>query len=269
MGQGTQLAKESITAVGCSVNTALREYNDQVTDLGVKVPNGRIALSRIYSSGTWQWDHESLVYDGTPDDKFPERVTTAPDNVTKDGAVYEKTARGVYTQGTYVIQRKEDTGWKSDKYLYKDKHGNFRQYDSNGRLTAYGNRLGTIAALVYDNRTATRPSGIEDMDGTRVLWFTYDGDDHLIRAYTAGGREVRYDYAGGNLTLVSDALDQETHYTYDGNNNLTRSVDAEGRATIITYNDSDDPITVKDAQGNGHLFEYDYDKKQKAILCRR
>nr|WP_319393644.1 RHS repeat-associated core domain-containing protein [uncultured Desulfobacter sp.] len=168
----------------------------------------------------------------------------------------------MYTQGTHVIQRKEDTGWTADKYLYKDKYGNFRQYDSNGRLTAYGNRLGTIAALVYDNQTDTKPSGIEDMDGTRVLWFTYDGDGHLIRAYTAGGREVRYDYAGNNLTLVSDALDQETRYTYDGNN-LTRSVDAAGRSTIITYNDSDDPIAVKDAQGNGHLFEYDYDKNKK------
>ena len=271
LSKGWQKVKDGITAVGCSVNTTLREYNDQATDLWVKVPNGRIALTRIYRTGTWQWDHESIVHEGTPDHIRSRRIIIDLDYITKDGVVYEQTAHGIYTQGTYVIRRLDDPdptftaeeSYQSDKYLYKDKHGNFRQYDSNGRLMSYGNRLGTIATLVYDSRDDTRPSGIEDMDGARVFRFTYDSDGHLIRACTDDGREVRYDYAGGNLTKVVDALDQETQYTYDGNGNLIQSVDAAGRATIITYNSSNDPIAVKDAQGNGHTFEYDYDKNKR------
>ncbi|MEH0019208.1 MAG: right-handed parallel beta-helix repeat-containing protein [Desulfobacter sp.] len=265
-----QLIKDGITQVGCSVNTSLREYNDDAVDLVVKVPNGSILVARDYRAGQWQWDHAAMVMDGSPDDTKPYSPSEyGPDQMTRDGVVYEKTSAGIYTQGTHVIERKPDIppyAYNPEKYRYKDKHGNFHQYDSLGRLIAFGNRFGTTAELSYDSTAAARPSGMADRNGTPVLWFEYNSDGRLTLARTSddsGSREVSYEYTGPNLTRAVDPAGDETRYVYDGNNNLTQTIDAAGRSTIVTYDANNDPVSVTDAHGNGHVFEYDYDKNKR------
>ena len=273
--------------VGCSVNTVLREYNDDAVDLVVKVPGGRIAVKREYRAGRWQWDHLSWVMDGSPDDKKAYALSEyGPDVVTREDVPYKKRASGVYKQGTRTIERLADCedylgtqNWgscmtgalddeKENKYSYKDKHGNWHQYDSSGRMVSYGNRHGMIAALIYDGPDDKNPSGMTDAGQTQVLWFEYDANGNPARIYDAEGREVRYEFSGDNLTRVTDVEDKETTYEYDSLNNLTRTVDAAGRATRITYNDANDPVSVTDTSGAGHFFEYDYDKNTKEYYAQ-
>ena len=269
-------------SVSSAVNTVYRQFTDQAQDLWVRVPNGRIAVQREYRYGQWVWNHLSTVTDGRPDDRNAyTRSEYGPDYVTKDRVPYKKTSPGVYRQGTYTIERLTDcdqyTGtpdwgacmqnnrddYSSEKYRFTDKSGNWKIYDSPGRLMSYGNRRGMIASFVYDGTDEMQPAGILDSNGTQVLWLAYDIEGNLTRVYDTDARQVEYEYTGGNLTRIIDVMGNETVYTYDGQNNITQKTDANGHTTTITYNATHDPVRVEDAQGNTFTFEYDYDKNKK------
>ncbi|MBU1195838.1 MAG: carboxypeptidase-like regulatory domain-containing protein [Proteobacteria bacterium] len=68
---------------------------------------------------------------------------------------------------------------------------------------------------------------------TQVLWFEYDAD----------ARQVTYEYSGDNLVCVVALMEKQTLYEYDSKNNLTKKTNAAGHATIITYNQTNDPIS--------------------------
>ena len=273
--------------VGCSVNTALREYNDEATDLVVKVPGGSISIARTYRSGAWQWENLSRITDGRLDDQKTYVLSEyGPDYITKDGVAYKKSSAGIYKQGTNTIERKTDCeqylgtpqwgqcilgsqdDYYEDKYVFKDKHGNFRQYDSNGRLISYGNRLGAIGSIIYDSPEDKTPSGVADKTCNQVLWFEYDTDNNLARIYDHDARQILYDYTGSNLTKVTDVLGKKTTYEYNDKNNIIQTVDAAGRQTLVSYSSASAPIAVTDSSGIGYFFEYDYDKNKKEYYAR-
>jgi len=275
------------TEVGSSINTVYRQFTDEAADLFVKVPGGQISIQRKYRYNQWMWNNLSMITDGKADDllKLTNKAYTVsehgPDYVTKDGVPYKKTAPGIYQQDTYTIERVPDCeqylgtpewdacisnnadDYTKEKYRFKDKHGNWKTYDSTGRLMAYGNRHGTIAFIVYDNPDDNYPSSILDRNDDQVLWFEYDGNDALARIYDADDRQVRYEYTDANLTKVIDTVNKETVYEYDAQNNITKKINANGHATIISYNKSNDPIKVTDEKGGEYKFEYDYDKNKK------
>ena len=282
---------EMIHKVGCSINSVLREFNDDARDLMVKVPGGHIPIDRQYRDGKWYkkdfshvfegrfmnrtiliqvvWEEENstggIVYPYGNWEKHNIRIWGVSEYLTKGGIPYYKVSENTFKQGTNTIEIKTDTGTK--KYLCKDKFGNWELYDFNGRFISWGNRLGTIASYIYDSTEDQYPSGIADKNDNQVIWYEYDIDGNPVRVFDADARQVRYEYTDGNLTKVIDAPGNETVYTYDGKY-IIKKVDAQGRATNITYNKSDDPISVTDSSGTGHFFDYDYDKNKKEYYAQ-
>ena len=70
------------------MNLVLREYNRDETDLAVKVPGGRIAVTRRYENNRWQWgeERERLTL---------KRETIYRDGVAKPGSVLQIEKAGV------------------------------------------------------------------------------------------------------------------------------------------------------------------------------
>ncbi len=245
------------TDTGCSVNYRLREFNDEATDLSVKVPNGRISVKRFFYENLWHWNHErhdlEFVVDSIDDEI---------QSIFKAGVEYSRSgsdANGnpVYINGSYQITRTQDG------FLWKNKHGKWREFSSDGRMIAYGNRNGIIAKLNYQEGDNGELLGISDVNDNQVLWFEYDSEARLSDVYDSENRRVTYSYTDDRLSSVFDVLENKTIYEYDSNGRMIRKVDAGGRPTLASYDSYGNVIAVTDSQGNGKFFEYNYDESTK------
>ncbi|MCP4115567.1 MAG: RHS repeat protein [Desulfobacteraceae bacterium] len=264
--------EDADTEVGCSVNTTLREFHDKALDLSVKVAGGHIRLKRFYLARRWQWQHQSFVMDGRPDDDTAYVPNAAgPDYITRDGVVFAKREENCYVQGANTITREPDAppyDYSASKYLYKDREGNFRQYDSLGRLISFGSRYGTVGILEYESREVSNASGIYDRDNTLVFQFEYDENGNLIKVRDRNNRKVVYGYTEDLLTTVTDALDQVSSYAYDPAGNLIKTIDAQGRTTNILYQVNGWPVVVTDDTGGVLRFLYSYDDVNDTYYAR-
>ncbi|MFH0727105.1 MAG: RHS repeat-associated core domain-containing protein [Pseudomonadota bacterium] len=79
---------------------------------------------------------------------------------------------------------------------------------------------------------------------------------------------MSYEYTDKRLSKITDVLGNETVYEYNAKARLVRTLDAAGRETLAGYNSSGDVVSVVDKEGNGHFFEYDFDKTQKEYYAR-
>jgi RHS repeat-associated protein len=70
------------------------------------------------------------------------------------------------------------------------------------------------------------------------------------------------------LTTVTDVLENDTTYEYDGEGRIVRTVDAAGREVLVTYDNYGGVASVVDGQGKGHFFEFDYDTGKKEYYAR-
>ncbi len=112
------------------------------------------------------------------------------------------------------------------------------RYDTEGKVTGYGDR-----------------------NGAQVIWFDYNAEGWIEAVRDAEGRQISYTYdSNGRLWKArDDVLDEETTYTYDDQGRLTQVLKPGGRESNITYNDIGNVVTVQDEEGQGYLFDYDYD----------
>ena len=249
--------KQYFQVTGSAVNLWMREYTREQTDLAVKVPGGQIEVKRLYYDGAWHFDH--LRHDLG----FTARSTgTGIESIGKAGVVYEAatSASALFIHDIYRIAP-TDGG-----YRWYTPDGEWKAFDSQGKMTAWGDRSGTIGTLVYEDGLVV---GVEDRDGTRVLWYEYDGEGRLAAASDAAGRRTSYTYSGGLLTRVSDVLDYDTVFEYDDQNRLVATTDALGRTWQVAYDDYGHVGSVSDADGAGWGFEYDYNMstRQSYVSC--
>ena len=70
--------------VGCSVNTASREFADHALDLSVKVPGGSILVERLFYGNQWRWEHlrNHLKFN-------MDSLGTGIKSIDKGGVIYE------------------------------------------------------------------------------------------------------------------------------------------------------------------------------------
>ena len=250
--------------VGCSVNTVIREYNDDAIDLSVKVLGGSIAVQRLFYGNEWHWEHirNNLQFNLDFLGQYVE-------SIEKGGVLYKrKTPTPVYVNGQIILPTMlpvfvHDT-YKITKlvtgYRWEDKLGNWKEYDINGRLTSYGNRSGLLANLIYESGDNGKLIGITDINDRQVVWFEYNSNGQISAVQDNADRRVEYSYTDARLTGVTDVLSNETTYEYDSDGRIIRSVDAGGRPTIATYDSYGNVASVIDRNGNGHFFNYDYDE---------
>lgn len=244
--------------VGCSVNTASREFADQAVALCVKVPGGSISVERLFYGNQWHWEHirHNLKFN-------MDSLGTGIESIDKGGVIYEvsPTNADIYKNDTYRIKRTE-TG-----YRWEDKRGAWKEFDTDGRMTSYGTRTGIIGKLLYEQGEGGKLTGLADRNDTQVIWYEYNGD--LISAVSdTDNRRVEYRYTGERLSTVTDTLGNNTIYEYDGEGRINKITDAQGRQTGVTYDSYGNVASVVDSQGNGHFFVFDYDEGTKETYAR-
>ena len=188
---------------------------------------------------------------------------TGIESIDKGGVIYRRSATDadVFKHDIYRITR-EDIGWR-----WEDKSGSFKEYDESGRVTAFGNRSGIEAKLLYETGENGRLIGYADKNDNQVLWIEYTGD--LISAvYDTDNRRVEYAYTNDLLTTITDVLEDNTVHEYDGEGRIIRTVDAAGRESVVSYDEYGNVASVVDDQGKGHFFEFDYNSAKKEYYAR-
>jgi RHS repeat-associated protein len=244
--------------VGCTVNTVTRQFNDDVVDIAVKVPNGVVSAHRWFYSDQWHCEHtrNNLKFNMDPLGKYVE-------SIDKGGVIYKASPSGpdVYTHDIYQINP------VTDGYRWSDKRGNWKAFDADGRMTSYGNRMGLVGKLIYEAGENGKLIGVADENDNQVIWYEYNGDQ-ISAVRDADNRRVEYTYTNGRLTTVTDVLDQETTYGYNSDGRITKKIDAGGRPTIVTYDQYGSVASVKDKDGVGHFFEFHYDEAKRESYAR-
>lgn len=253
----TEIFQNAIFYAGCTVNTVFREYNDEATDLSVKVPGGSVDIRRRFYGNEWHWGHIGNTLHFVQDS-----LGQGLESIEKRGVIYEKSGNGIYVYDTYKIKAQE-TG-----YRWEDKFGNWQEYDLQGQMISYGTPNGRIAKLLYEAGDNGKLIGLADRNDRQVIWFEYDGDSQLSTVSDLANRRVEYSYTNGYLTQVLDVLGQPTTYQYDDKGRTIKTVDAGGRATFISYDQYGNVSQVVDQDGNGHFFQYNYDETKKEYYAQ-
>ena len=256
MGVGLWLLMASFAQA--DVQLPQGEYFTNIDDLTVKVLGGEVTAQRTWYQGQWHfnrtWSPLTFSYDTLTgevktiqrnDDVF-ERDPTNPNRYRFDvGLTIERTANG----------------WR-----WADRQRNWIDYDTEGRVQAYGNRNDVTVTLHYDAQG--RRSAVHDHFDNPVLTYEYDGDSNRVRFVRSTTRAVEYRYTGERLTEVIDVLGHSTNYTYEGDQ-LKTLTDPENRTTTLAYGPTGQLIRETGEDGLAVQYRYDYDKTRREYYVRQ
>ena len=245
---------------GSWVDGVMREYQDEVTDMWVKVIGGRLEVVRRFYNNQWHWQHER------------NRLLIAVDSVSgivktieRGNVIYEQAVTGsdeVFEKDEFrIIKTAEGYRWQSPQ-------GEWESYDTQGRVTSYGDLSGIISEYGYASTTATRPNAVYDRNSNQVLWLEYDTNNQLTSIEDTTGRLVSYTYSGDHLATVTKPDEGVTTYSFNSSGLLTSKTDANGNNTTISYNSYNEPISLLKHDGTGKYFSYGYDENTKERYIR-
>ncbi len=257
----------------------------------MKVPGGQIAIKRQFYANAWHWQYTrnklrfnwdtqgnylaSIEKDGVIYPLFVDSIVDSiglilakpvlrsPSSTLPAANRWNIPVNPIYVKDNAKILKLDDG------YRWQSLNGKWKEYDSNGRMTAFGTRHGTLGKLLYqDTEPNSSAIGIADRTDRQVIWFEYNSNGLLSAARDLGNRRVEYRYTGERLTGVKDVLGQETVYEYSSQGYLSKKIDAGGRITQIEYDQSNHPTAVLDSNGEGLFFAYDYDARNKEYYAR-
>ncbi|KAA3646532.1 MAG: hypothetical protein DWQ07_10000 [Chloroflexi bacterium] len=208
------------------------------------------------------------------------RITkiTNPRDIDETTNVYDAEGR--------VIEQYDGLGLRIALLVYNadgttvltDALGNttIHQYDESNIAVGATNALSQATASTFDNNF--RPSTLTDEanDTTTLSWsadganltqvvdaagnqtnMTYDGSNNLTDVIDARGFLTQYDYVGTLLTKTTDALGEETDYTYTPEGYLETITDARFNTTTYTYDAFGNVALITNAEGESTGFVYD------------
>ncbi len=131
------------------------------------------------------------------------------------------------------------------------------EYDSAGDLISVTDISGFTTQYAYDTdhnlTTITDPTG-------RQTFFTTDSEDRLKSISNAGGNNRRtsaYGVPAVNQMTVTDAMGNQTIFTFNNYALITVITDPAGSTTVNTYDEDLNLIRRTDAAGNQTIFTYD------------
>ncbi len=237
--------------VGSYVNLMNGDYEDDVIDMFLKIPGDVLIVRRFFYNQAWHFENNGaeLTFNYKVD-------SSTPESITKDGVDYEKSD----TAGTvYTFNKIKHIYRDSDGYLWKDRIGNWVQYDTEGRILFRGNQDQTNFTYGYDEDNPDLLTHVLDKNQDIVLWYEYNSDGQVVLAKdsdSGDARQVSYQYTDGHLTQVTDLLGNEFSYTYDTDGRMTSKTDQIGRALEIEYNTFGWVSAVIDADGNRTEYSY-------------
>jgi RHS repeat-associated protein len=111
-------------------------------------------------------------------------------------------------------------------FRYRSKMGETLSFNASGKISSWITAAGAAVTYTYSGGLL---STVANAATGRQLTFTYSGS--LISSVSDGTRTVSYGYTNGNLTTYTDALQQNTTYTYD----TSGQQDTAGHLTQIFY----------------------------------
>ncbi|HDH12596.1 MAG TPA: RHS repeat protein [Nitrospirae bacterium] len=284
-GGSKESGKDKDNTVGSTVNSAFKEFKEEVTDLSIKAPGGKISVLRRYYGNAWHWEHmrNNLILNMDTDQLIFGTVTTGEniETIDKGGVIYEKgsVTSQIYKNDTNEIIRLGegyalDSRWNNYNidlttgFIWQDKTGNWKKYNETGQMTEYGTRTGITAKLLYEPGENGRLTGVADSKDRQVIWFQYNTDNRITAVQDNTGRRVEYSYTDGLLSKVTDTMQYETLYEYNSSGQLIGITYPEGRKDNITYDSGGNVTEVTNSKGNGTFFEYDYEKTGKQYYAR-
>jgi hypothetical protein len=159
------------------VNTITGTYTRDREDLSVKVPGGVLSVHRWYQGGAWRWEHER--HDLTPVRGGDGRIVRILKGTTPYRPVPGE--EGAFSEGVYRIVRTEAG------YRWESRGGQWKRYNAEGKLTAFGDRTGVIGRILFRDG---RPFCLSDRDNRAVLYLDHDESGLLRAAYDREGRGV-------------------------------------------------------------------------------
>ncbi|MCP3955658.1 MAG: RHS repeat protein [Desulfobacterales bacterium] len=243
--------------VRSTVNTLTGKYNRSDIDMRVKVPGGTLVIKRKYDNDQWHWDHEkdSLAFEYDKEG--------ALHRIKKGRVLYRRSPddRLLFTHGTYRIQKNDDGFW------WEDKRGNFKAFNTDGRITLFGNRSGVIGRYLYKKKADGHLVGIQDRHRRQVMKLRYL-HGHLESIADPRKRRVRYRYLDGRLQSVISPANRKTLYDYHPDGTLATITDPEGHKIAITYDENQRVASVTDEKGQGNRFKFRYDQKRRLYYVR-
>ncbi|MGA1823422.1 MAG: RHS repeat domain-containing protein [bacterium] len=176
-------------------------------------------------------------------------------------------------------------------FTLTEKHGKYYEFDTQGKLTAIGDRNDNKITIHYSVESSpirgkfygcpylwhtmvvpdnfVCPTGIialkyritevEDALGRKIT-FSYDDTGRLEKIVDYAAREYSYEYdEDGNLIKVTNPMNYTKQFAYDDNHNLTQITDAKGQIFLINHYDEEDRVDWQ-TYGNGTAyFEYKED----------
>ena len=243
-----------------AVNGVMREYQDMQTDMWVKVLGGRIEIKRHFYANDWHWSHNKnrLLLNR-------DFATLEVETIVRGGVEYKR----VISSSDKLFEKEQFRIIKSDTgYRWQTPQGEWEDYDTNGRVIAFGDLKGAKARFTYQDHEAKQPNAIFDRLDNQVLWLEYNNSGQLVAVKDATDRRVAYEYSDDKLSKVTSVEDGVSTYHYGSTGQLTRKVDAENRETTITYNAKGEVSAVLLEDGSGHHFSYGYDENTKERYTR-
>jgi RHS repeat-associated protein len=132
------------------------------------------------------------------------------------------------------------------------------RFDSAGRLQHMQDRNGQGLTLGYDSEGHLARAALS---GGRTVRFRSNADGLLTSLRLPDRRRVRYAYADGRLSHVTDVRGKVTRYTYDAGGRLTSVIDPNGHAVVRnTYGSDGRVIEQRNALGDRTSFAWDPDE---------
>ena len=134
-------------------------------------------------------------------------------------------------------------------------------FDTNGRLTSITDKNANVTTLAYND--ANVPLYVTDVTDSvgRTLVLVYvdvGGDEWRLQSITDWtGRDVQYSYTDGNLTQVTDVMEETVDYTYDTNGYLDTITEQRGVRVVENTYDADGRVLEQlDGNDNPTTFVY-------------
>jgi RHS repeat-associated protein len=272
-------------------------YSESVEDLRVKVLGGHLVIDRQYLDGRWQiaprWNSLKFTYDP---------LDSSVTSIDRNGSVYARQGDGWAFDKRNLIRRQSvsvlpaapagtpTTGIPGQDgqtlasvqgYRWLNRTGDWIDYDTEGRIAAYGDKNDVKVWFQYD--AGGKLKTLLDHLGRIVLTYTWSGDlltqiqdnPNLITGNSTPARVVKYTYNGTTpttptyplLTQVTDVLGHNTAYTFEAGRIKTLT-DPENRTRTLTYGPTGRINSVKEADGAETGYLYDYDKVKRQFYIR-
>ncbi len=234
--------------VGSSVNSLSRQFEEDITDLEVRVPGPEGTYARVQ-----RW------YRGK-DWSFEDKLTFRLEGAAIAAISWRNfefhpidAGRTLFQSGSIRILK------KPTYYRLENNNHSWSEFSLSGRLTSTGTNTLALTKIIYDANG--KRTGISDGNDNQVIWYEWTGEQ-ITAARDNTGRRVEYTY-NGKLAKTKDVMGQQTDYEYDVEGRLSKITNPALKTLAISYARDTQVSSILDQSGTGSFFDFNYDHVTK------